>query len=175
LNLILRKTFIEMGLHLKDLIPVHNTFHRVIPGQSSTPIGHIDLKVSCGIGENKWKETLTFEMASFDIGYNCILERPFLLKFIAVIHTAYTTMKIPRPKGVITIKSNQCDTLACENATLTHDGRFGEKVAQEQAAKVAKTFGGSAPLKSLTPKPSTIGTPRPPPAKKGTHVASGSG
>jgi hypothetical protein len=77
LNLILRKTFIEMGLHLKDLIPVHDTFHRVIPGQSSTPIGHIDLKVSCGTGENKRKETLTFEMASFDIGYNYILERPF--------------------------------------------------------------------------------------------------
>jgi hypothetical protein len=32
LNLIMRKTFIEMGLNLKDLIPVHDMFHRVIPG-----------------------------------------------------------------------------------------------------------------------------------------------
>jgi hypothetical protein len=31
LNLITRKTFIEMGLNLKDLTPVHDTFHRVIP------------------------------------------------------------------------------------------------------------------------------------------------
>jgi hypothetical protein len=47
LNLIMRKTFIEMGLNLSDLTLVHNTFHDVIPGQSSTPIGYIDLEVSC--------------------------------------------------------------------------------------------------------------------------------
>jgi hypothetical protein len=41
LNLIMRKTFNQMGLNLKDLTPVHDTFHGVIPGQSSTPIGHI--------------------------------------------------------------------------------------------------------------------------------------
>jgi hypothetical protein len=72
---------------------------------------------------------LTFEVASFDIRYNCILGRPFLLKFMAVIHTVYATMKMPGPKGMITIKADQCDTLACENATLTHVGRFGEKAA----------------------------------------------
>jgi hypothetical protein len=32
LNLIMRKTFIEMGLHLADLTPMHDTFHGVIPG-----------------------------------------------------------------------------------------------------------------------------------------------
>jgi hypothetical protein len=53
LNLIMRKTFNEMGLNLKDLTPIHDTFHRVIPGQSSTPIGRIDLEVSCGTGGNK--------------------------------------------------------------------------------------------------------------------------
>jgi hypothetical protein len=37
LNLIMRKTFIEMGLNLKDLTPVHNTFHGIILGHSSTP------------------------------------------------------------------------------------------------------------------------------------------
>jgi hypothetical protein len=65
---------------------------------------------------------LTFEVVSFDIGYNCILGRPFLLKFMVVIHTAYATMKMPDPKDVITIKANQRDSLACENATLTHAG-----------------------------------------------------
>jgi hypothetical protein len=37
-NLIMRKTFIEMGLNLKDLTPLLGTFHGVIPGQSSTLI-----------------------------------------------------------------------------------------------------------------------------------------
>jgi hypothetical protein len=76
LNLIMRKTFIEMSLNLADLTPVHDTFHDVIPGQSSIPIGRIDLEVSCGSGDNKRKEMLIFEVASFDIGYNCILGRP---------------------------------------------------------------------------------------------------
>jgi hypothetical protein len=99
LNLMIRKTFIEMDLKLSDLTPVHDTFHRIIPGQASTPIGHIDLEVSCGIGENKRREMLTFKVASFDIGYNCILGRPFLLRFMAVIYTAYVIIKMSDPGG----------------------------------------------------------------------------
>jgi hypothetical protein len=62
--------------------------------------------VSCGTGENKHREMLTFEVANFVIGYNCILGRPFLLKFMTVIHTGYATIKMPGPKGVIIIKSD---------------------------------------------------------------------
>jgi hypothetical protein len=125
----MRRTFIEMGLSLADLTPVQDTFHGIIPGQSFTPIERIDLEVSCGSGENKRKETLTFEVASFDIGYNCILGWPFLLKFMAVIHTAYATIKMLGPKGVITLKSDHWDAVACENAALTHAGKFGNKEA----------------------------------------------
>jgi hypothetical protein len=74
--------------------------------------------VSCGIGENKRWLMLTFEVASFDIGYNCILGRHFLLKFMTVIHIAYATVKMPDPRGVITLKLDQRDALACENTTL---------------------------------------------------------
>jgi hypothetical protein len=55
---------------------------------------------------------------------------------------------------------------------LTHAGRFGEKAAQEQSAKVAKTQSGSTPLRSSVPKPLTVGTPRTHSAKKGTYTAS---
>jgi hypothetical protein len=48
-----------------------------------------------------------FEVTSFDIGYNCILKRHFLLKFMAVIHTAYAIIKMSGPKGIITIKADQ--------------------------------------------------------------------
>jgi hypothetical protein len=122
LNLMMSKTFIEMGLNLAELTPVHDTFHGIISGQSSTPIRRTDLEVSCGTGDNKCKEMLTFEVASFDIGYNCILVRPFLLKFMMIIHTAYATIKMSSPKGKITIKSDQRNALACENAALLHDG-----------------------------------------------------
>jgi hypothetical protein len=127
----MRKTFIEMGLNLAELTPAHDTFHRIIPGQSSTPIGRIDLEVSCGTGDNKHKEMLTFEVASFDIGYNCILGRPFLLKFMVIIHTTYATIKMPDPKGVITIKSDHCDALTCEDSALSQGRQFGAQVAEE--------------------------------------------
>jgi hypothetical protein len=94
------------------------------------------------------------------------------MKFIAVIHTAYAMIKMSSPKCVITIKADQRDALACENVTLTHAGRFGEKAAQEQAAKVVKTQGGSTLLRSPVPKQLTFGTPPPPSIKKGTYVAS---
>jgi hypothetical protein len=46
LSLIMRKTFIEMGLSLSVLTLVYNMFHDDIPGQSSTLIEHINLEVS---------------------------------------------------------------------------------------------------------------------------------
>jgi hypothetical protein len=61
---------------------------------------------------------VTFEVPSFDIGYNCILGRPSLLKLMAIIHTAYATIKIPGPKDIIILKSDQRDALACENVAL---------------------------------------------------------
>jgi hypothetical protein len=91
---------------------------------------------------------------------------------MVVIHTAYATMKMPSPKGMITIKADQRNALVCENATLTHARQFGEKEVQEQAAKVAKTHGGSTPFKSPVPKPMTTGSPRPPLGNKGTYGAS---
>jgi hypothetical protein len=90
-----------MAFKLSDLTPAHDTFNGIIPGQTSTPIGRIDLEVSCRTRENKRWEMLMFEVASFDIGYNCILGRHFLLKFMAVIHTAYAIIKMPDLRWVI--------------------------------------------------------------------------
>jgi hypothetical protein len=167
LNLLMRKTFIEMGLKLSDLAPVHDTFHGIISRQMSTPIGRIDLEVSCETGENKHRETLMFEVASFDIKYNYIIRRSFLLRFMTVIHTAYATIKISDPRGVITLKSDQCDALACENVSLTHTGRFGEKEAHNLAAKVGRTHGGGTPARTVTPGPLVGDTPEMTIAKKG--------
>jgi hypothetical protein len=117
---------------------------------------------------------LTFEVASFDFGYNCIVGRPFLLKFMVVIHTAYAIIKMAGPKGIITIKADQWDKLASENASLSHADRFSEKAAQEQAAKVAKMKGGSTPSKISVSKPPIGSSPQMPPASKGTNVTSAS-
>jgi hypothetical protein len=49
---------------------------------------------------------------------------------MAVIHTAYAIMKKPRPKGIITIKADQRDALACEDASLSHAVCFSDKATQ---------------------------------------------
>jgi hypothetical protein len=171
LNLLMRRTFIEMGLSLAFLTPVQDTFHGIISGQSSMPIGRIDLEVSCGSGENKRRETLTFEVASFDIGYNCILRRPFLLKFMVVIHTAYATIKMPGPKGLITITSDHQDAIACENAALTHARKFGNKEAQDLVVKMAKIQQGNTSSRIATPRSAAEGSSQPATLMKGITVA----
>jgi hypothetical protein len=172
LNLLMRRTFIEMGLSLADLTPVQDTFHGIIPGQSSMPIGRIDLEVSCDSGENKRREMLTFEVANFAIGYNCILGRPFLLKFMAVIHTAYATIKIPGLKGIITLTSDHRDVVACENVALTQAGKFGNKEVQDLAVKMSKIPQGNTPSRIATPASAVEGASRPATLTKGTTVAS---
>jgi hypothetical protein len=136
------------------------------------PIGRIDLEVSCGSRENKRREMLIFEVASFDIGYNCILGWPFLLKFMLVIHTAYATIKILGPKGVITITSDHRDAVARENATLTHAGKFDNKKAQDLAVKMAKIQQGNTPSRIVMPGSAVEGASRPATLTKGITVAS---
>jgi hypothetical protein len=117
-------------------------------------------------------EMLTFEVARFDIGYNCIIGRPFLLKFMAVIHTAYTMIKMSNPNGVITLKLYQRDGLACENGALTYARKFDEKEAQDLTTKMVKTHGGSTPTRTVMPRSAVESTPRQPAAKKGMMIAS---
>jgi hypothetical protein len=136
------------------------------------PIGRIDLEVSCGLGKNKHREMLTFEIVSFDIGYNCILGRPFLLKFLTVIHTAYATIKILGPKGIITLTSDHRDAVACENVALTQAEKFGNKEAQDLAVKMAKIPQGNTPSRIATPASSAEGVSRLATLTKGTTVAS---
>jgi hypothetical protein len=92
------------------------------------------------------------------------------LRFMTVIHTPYATIKMPDPRRVIALKSDQRDALGCENAALTHDRRFGKKEAQNLAAKVAKTHGRGAPSRMVTLRLSAGDTPKMHVAKKGTTV-----
>jgi hypothetical protein len=89
---------------------------------------------------------LTFEVASFNIRYNYILGRPSLLKFMTVIHTAYAIIKMPDPRGVITLKSDQRDALSCEIETLTHTGRFSEKGSQDARGRNPRQGSDTRPI-----------------------------
>jgi hypothetical protein len=42
----------------------------------------------------------------FDCGYNAIIERPGLAKFMAIPHYPYMILKMPRPQGIITVRAD---------------------------------------------------------------------
>jgi hypothetical protein len=87
----------------------------------------------------KCHEMLTFELVEFDIGYNCILGRSFLIKFMAVIHSTYDLMKLLGPKWVISIPSDQKDVLACDVGSLAIVGHFENETSTLIAAIVQHT------------------------------------
>jgi hypothetical protein len=67
------------------------------------PIGQIDLPVTFGDMQNFCTKTLTFKVVGFSRTCHAILERPTYTKFMAVPNYMYLKLKIPGPKGIITV------------------------------------------------------------------------
>jgi len=83
------------------------------------PVGRIDLPVCFGTAANFRKETLTFEVVGFRGTYHAIIGRPGYAKFMAIPNYTYLKLKMPGPKGVITVSSSfehayECDVECVE-------------------------------------------------------------
>ncbi|KAI4992192.1 hypothetical protein ZWY2020_046684 [Hordeum vulgare] len=78
-------------------------FHGVIPGKKAKSLGQIALHVVFGSGKNFRKKKLTFEVVDFQSAYHTILGRPAYVRLMARPCYVYLKMKMPGPKGVITI------------------------------------------------------------------------
>jgi hypothetical protein len=121
LNLLFLKTFDHMGLSRSLLCPSRAPFHGIVPRTAATPIGHISLPVTFKTQENFQTKNILFEVADFLTAYNAFLERQALTKFMAIPHYAYLVLKMPGPRGVISIRgdikqSYDCDKESCEMA-----------------------------------------------------------
>jgi hypothetical protein len=46
---------------------------------------------------------MRFEVARFDCGYNIIIDRPGLAKFMVIPHYPYMILKMSGPQGIITM------------------------------------------------------------------------
>jgi hypothetical protein len=64
------------------------------------------MSVTFGTPENYRTELLRFEVASFDCGYNTIIERPGLAKFMVIPHYTYMILKMPGPQGFIIVHAD---------------------------------------------------------------------
>jgi hypothetical protein len=69
-----------------------------------------------GNRDNFRVDNLKFEVVDLDSPYHALLGRPTLAKFMASMHVAYLKMKIPGPKGVITIIGDYKRSMACASA-----------------------------------------------------------
>jgi hypothetical protein len=114
INLIYAKTLWAMHISLEFLKPTHCSFHGIVPGSANYPLGRIALNVCFRNRQNYRREKLDFEVMDWPSQYHAILRRPAFSRFMAVPHYIYLVLKMPGPKGIITVKgsfelSNLCD------------------------------------------------------------------
>jgi hypothetical protein len=82
---------------IDDLTESDTPFFGIVPTKGEYPLGHIYMSVTFGTPENYQTEFLRFEVAHFDCGYNAIIGRPGLAKFMAIPHYPYMILKMPGP------------------------------------------------------------------------------
>jgi hypothetical protein len=86
-------------------------------------------------------ETLTIEVVRFSGTYHAILGRPAYVKFMAVPNYTYLKLKIPGPKGIITVGPTyqhafECDTECFQfaEATIRSERLHAEPGSEDQDA-----------------------------------------
>jgi hypothetical protein len=120
LNILYAHTLRLLGIGLDQLRPSKAPFHGVAPDKRVQPLGQIDLPVWFGTPDNFRKETLTFEVVGFWGAYHAILGRPCYVKFMVVPNYTYLKMKMPGPKGVITVGSSIEHAFDCNVECMEH-------------------------------------------------------
>jgi hypothetical protein len=97
INVTFPQTLQGLGVALKELHESDTPFFGIVPTEGEYPLGHIYMLVTFKTPENYRTEFLRFKVASFDCGYNAIIGRPGLAKFMAIPHYTYMILKMPGP------------------------------------------------------------------------------
>ncbi|KAM0882594.1 hypothetical protein ACQ4PT_032203 [Festuca glaucescens] len=113
INILYRDTARKLGIQESQLSPTPTIFHGIMPGHSCQPIGQIKLDVMFGKPNHFRTEAIEFEVVDLVSPYHALLGRPALARFMAVPHYGYLKMKIPGPKGVITIAGDYRRSMEC--------------------------------------------------------------
>jgi hypothetical protein len=117
MNLLYRSSMEKLGILVAQLKPSRLTFHGIVPGHSCSPMGRIQLEVLFREKGNSRREPIWFEVVDISSPYHALLGRPALAKFMVVPHYAYLKMKLPGPRGVITISGCYKKLMECARAS----------------------------------------------------------
>jgi hypothetical protein len=115
-----------------------------IPGPCLPTVGQITLAVSFGTAKNFRTERIMFDVVDIESAYHAILGRPAMVKFMAFECYVGMCMKMPGPKGVITIRGSIQKAMQCEQESLEIQRR-----AENLRAKVTVVLQHSLLLKLL--------------------------
>ena len=116
LNLIYQDTVRKMGIDPIKISHSNTTFKGVIPGPEARSTGSLVLEVVFGSSDNFRCEELTFDIAPFRSSYQALLGRTAFARFNAVSHYAYINLKMPGPRGIITVNGNIERSLRAEES-----------------------------------------------------------
>ena len=123
LTLIYEDTVCRMGIKPSRISQSNTTFEGAIPGIEAYSRDSIVLEVTFGSPGNSRSEELLFTIAPFQSGYHALLGRTAFARFNALPHYGYLTLKMPGPRGVITVSGiTESSSRAEEHATALAAG-----------------------------------------------------
>jgi hypothetical protein len=153
INIMYRDMMQKLGIKENMLEPSKTPFHGIVPGLSCAPMGKIWIDVTFGNRDNCRVENLMFEVVDLDSPYHALLGRPALAKFMASTHVAYLKMKMPGPRGVITIIGDYKRSMACATAGSNLAETLiiaEEKKRLKRAVEIVEMVVASKPLSGMT-------------------------
>jgi hypothetical protein len=134
INILYLETLHKMNLSETQLKHSPVTFHGVVPGRQAKSLGSIVLTVAFGSEDNYREEYINFEVVPFRSAYHAILGRPAFRRFMARSCYIYNKLKMPGPKGVITINGNFAKAQEAELG----EAAFAEAVLSADELKAAE-------------------------------------
>jgi hypothetical protein len=118
INVTFPRTLQALGVAIEDLTVSDTPFFGIVLTEGEYPLGHIYISVTFGTLENYRTKFLRFEVTRFDYGYNAIIGRPKLAKFMAIPHYSYMILKMSGPQGIITVRADFQGAAECFRGTI---------------------------------------------------------
>jgi hypothetical protein len=106
INVNFPRTLQALEVAIADLTQSNTPLFGIMPAEGEYPLGHIYMFVTFRTLENYRTEFLRCEVARFDCGYNAIIGRPGLAKFMGIPHYTYMILKMSGPQGIITVHAD---------------------------------------------------------------------
>ncbi|CAN6203714.1 unnamed protein product [Urochloa humidicola] len=107
-----------MAFDYAKLQHAEDPFFGIVPGKASYQVGRVTLPVTFGTPDNYRTEHIHFEVADFKSSYRAIFGRPMLARFMAIPNHTYRVMKMPTPRGVLSIRGDIKTSFECDGKAI---------------------------------------------------------